>query len=148
MAQSHSSMKTQLPENATLFRAQRAKKEFKVLLVPNYGGNRESLKRHILMINEHGFDVVAMDLKYNDTKLSPYIPLSRDLKLGLRHVWAEQIELVLNAIDSPIVLYSFDLPSASALQAIDRQEGNNILGWITDGGPFLDLAFCLWKDFS
>jgi len=111
-----------------------------VVVVHHYGGNRHSFKRHIEWLNELGFDAVSFDLPYRTfSQMRQGLPISKEWRFGLLHVWSDKIESVLGNISENKFVLSFSLPSESALEAISRRHAVDIKGWICEGGPFLQL---------
>lgn len=107
-----------------------------LVFVPFYGAQRSSLRRHIEWVNELGYHAVIFDLKKESRSLNlseSYFSLQAGF--GMKHVWADQIERVLNAVPGPKVIYAFSNPSASAMEAIVRRHGADICGLICDSGP-------------
>ncbi len=107
-----------------------------IVFVHHYGGNRHSFHRQIEVVNELGFDAVTFDLPASSVNQLPRIPLSREWRFGLRHLWADKIEDVLDTIADEKFVFSFSYGSSAALMAIDRRHAIDIRGWICDGGPF------------
>lgn len=138
-------MSEKLPFDAELMRAKNRRFDETVVFVHHFGGSRRTVLRHMRLVNEFGLDGVRFDLIFNKTRPQKQLPITGDLRFGVRHVWADQIEAILNAIPGKKVLYSFSLPSSSALQAIARRRARDISGLICDGGPFLQLHRCIWN---
>jgi hypothetical protein len=109
-----------------------------VVLVPFFGARRKSLQRHSDFLNELGFDCVDIVLKDSWQEMASNVISSRS-KFGLKHVWADQVEGVLNAIPGNKILFSFSNPSASAIEAIARRHATDVKGLICDGGPSSQL---------
>lgn len=105
-----------------------------VLLVPFFGAKAKQLQKHIDYLNELGYDCFTFVLKDNWRDL-PKNLISTRLQFGLRHVWSDQIEKVLNELKGPKIVYSFSNPSASAIEAIARRSAQDISGLICDSGP-------------
>ncbi|RYZ63870.1 MAG: hypothetical protein EOP05_22895 [Proteobacteria bacterium] len=110
-----------------------------IVFVHHFGGGMRTTLRHLRLVNNLGFDAVRFELAFNSFEARNLLPISADLKIGARHIWMEQIESVLNAIPGKKILYSFSMPSLGALGAIANRHANDITGWVTDGGPFLQL---------
>ncbi len=105
-----------------------------VLLVPFFGARKVSLKKHALFLNHLGFDIVLFDM----------IPVRMDFsmpmvsftgKIGMKHVWADQIEKLLNLIPGKKIVFSFSNPSGSAVEALARRKAYDVTAFICDGGP-------------
>jgi pimeloyl-ACP methyl ester carboxylesterase len=135
----------QLPFDAELSPAATRRYRETVVFVHHFGGSKKSLTRHVNAINQLGFDAVVFNLIFSDTKPKDRLPITADLKFGTRHIWTEQIEAVLNAIPGRKIIYSFSMPSASALAAISRRNAKDVAAWVCDGGPFLSLTRCVWN---
>jgi pimeloyl-ACP methyl ester carboxylesterase len=116
-----------------------------VVFVHHFGGTKKSLARHVSAVNKLGFDAVVFNLIFGDTKPKDCLPITADLKFGTRHVWAEQIEAILNSVPGRKIVFSFSMPSASALAAIAHRSAKDVAAWVCDGGPFLDLPRCVWN---
>lgn len=105
-----------------------------VVFVPFFGGTIKSLRRHIEFVNRLGYDAVFVELRFKYyTKTE--IPLSSEMRWGMKHVWAEQIEKVLNSFAQRKIVYAFSNPSASAIEAVARRKAADICALICDGGP-------------
>ncbi len=110
-----------------------------VVFVHHFGGGLRTTLRHMRLVNNLGFDAVRFELQFNKMELSNLFPITADLKIGARNIWMEQVEAVLNAIPGKKILYSFSMPSLGALGAMANRHAADISGWVTDGGPFLQL---------
>jgi hypothetical protein len=118
-----------------------------VVLVPPYGSNHKAMLKHAQFVNSLGFDAVVFDTTQQNPFLS--LPLiSSNLKVGLRHVWVDEIEQILNHIVEPKFVYSFSSTSDSALEAIARRNSSDVSAWVCDGGPFFQEIKCMWNLFS
>ncbi|HVK61238.1 MAG TPA: alpha/beta hydrolase, partial [Bdellovibrionales bacterium] len=73
------------------------------------------------------------------------LPITGDLKFGARHIWAGQIEAILNAIPGKKILYTFSMPSTAAFEAIANRKAEDISAWVCDGGPFGQILRCTWN---
>ncbi|MCB0368686.1 MAG: hypothetical protein KDD45_04370, partial [Bdellovibrionales bacterium] len=87
-----------------------------IVFVHFYEGSAALIKRHVQLVNSMGFDAVAFDLLPSSSILRN--PLSKRKYLGIKHIWADQIESILNAIPEKKILFSFSNPSASAIEAL------------------------------
>lgn len=105
-----------------------------VVLVPFWGAERKSLKRHIEFLNELGYDCVDITLKDSWSEVATNF-MSSKAQFGLKHVWADQVEATLNEFPGPKIVFAFSNPSASAIEAIARRHATDIKGLICDGGP-------------
>lgn len=123
-----------LPFHGEVHKAQNKKFEPTVILVPFYAANRTSMQRHTEFLNEEGFDVVTFHLMRESRTLSKSIISSNEL-FGLKHIWADQIEAILNAVPGKKIIFAFSNPSASAFEACARRNSTDICGIVCDSGP-------------
>ena len=134
-----------LPFEGELFRAREKKFNETIVFVHHFGGNKRSLLRHIKLVNEFGFDAVAFSLLFAHKMPFRMLPISADLKFGIRYIWTEQVESILNSLPGRKIIYSFSMPSNSAVEAISRRQAEDINALVCDGGPFLELIRCTWN---
>lgn len=115
-------------------------KKFKetVVIVPFFSAKKGQLSRHIEFLNELGYDVVTFNLK-NSIKDTKGTLFSSNLGLGFKHIWADQIEAILNSIAGTKIVFAFSNPSASAIEAIVRRHATDVRGLICDSGPSGDI---------
>ncbi len=123
-----------LPFEGEWFRSRDKKFEEVVLLVPFWGAKKTNLKRHTEFLNRIGFDCVLFNLKDDLREATAHL-LSSKMNFGLKHVWADQIESLLNEIGGTKIVFSFSNPSASAIEAIVRRNASDVRALICDGGP-------------
>ena len=138
-------MKRTFPFDAELMPAKNRRYFETVVLVHHFGGSRRTVLRHARLLNDLGFDCLRFDLIFHHSKPQKNLPITADLKFGVRHVWSDQIESILNALPGRKILYTFSMPSSSAFQAIAKRHGRDVSGIICDGGPFLQMHKCLWN---
>lgn len=119
-----------------------------VVFVHNYGGSKRSVLRHVRMINGFGYDAICFNLDFNSIRPHERLPITGDLRFGARHIWTQQIEAILNATPGPKIVYSFSMPSNSALEAIARRHAEDITAFICDSGPFVHLPRCTWNLYT
>lgn len=140
--------KKTFPFEGEFFLARNKKFEELVFFVHFFDGSKKQLLRHIRLVNELGFDAFAFHLQGNHQDLTSLkIPVSAKNKFGLKHVYADQIEHLLNELPGQKIIYSFSNPSASAIEAMARRQCSDIAGLICDSGPtaeFLPSAFKLY----
>jgi pimeloyl-ACP methyl ester carboxylesterase len=136
-----------LPYNGESYKSRDKKFAETILFVPFYKGHKKSMQRHIQLVNELGFDAVAFDL-YDDLSDLRHAILSAKPKFGLKHVWADQIENMLNFIPGQKIIFSFSNPSASAMEAIARRNGSDVKALVMDSGPTGDLFNSTIKYFK
>jgi pimeloyl-ACP methyl ester carboxylesterase len=125
-------------------------KKFKetIVFVHHLGGSKKLLRRHLDFVNELGFDAVRFMLNPNGHPGKTVLPITGELKFGARHVWAGQIEEILNRIPGKKILYTFSMPSMGAFEAIANRNAKDITGWICDGGPFAQILRCSWNHLT
>lgn len=116
-----------------------------VVFVHHFGGSRRTVLRHARLLNDLGYDCVRFDLIFHKDRPQARLPITGDLKFGIRHVWADQITALLNAINGPKILFSFSMPSSSAFQAVAERASQDVKAIVCDGGPFLQLHKCIWN---
>lgn len=158
------------PYEGRLFKSRKKKFEETVIFVPFFGAVQRELARHVKLVNDLGYDAVTFDLektpaimdfsqgiltpfkKWRELKDNLKIPLNSKMKFGLKHVYADQIENILNLVPGNKIVYSFSNPSASAIEALARRHCVDIAGLICDSGPsgkfvdsFMNLAKIDWK---
>lgn len=104
-----------------------------LVFVPFYGGAQPQLKRHVDFVNALGFDAFTFDL-YSKSILFKY-PMSFDGQVGLKHLYTDQVEKVLNHISGLKIVYAFSNPAASAIEAMSRRSCYEISGLVCDSGP-------------
>jgi len=111
-----------------------------IVFVHHYGGHKHSFKRHMDWVNELGFDAVTFDLPTRSLyEFGKRPPISREWRIGLRHVWADKIEDVLAGLEDSKIMYSFSFSSMAALMAIERRHTLDVKAWACDGGPFKQI---------
>ncbi|MCC6276792.1 MAG: alpha/beta hydrolase [Oligoflexia bacterium] len=112
--------------------APQAKDRPLVLFVHHYGGSRKSMKRHVGLVNELGFDAATFDLTQKF--------------YGTQKRWSLQIDEALNYFpDRKKILFAFSGPSSSSLRSVARRflKGmNDVVGIVCDSGPFMDAWYC------
>lgn len=151
------------PYEGQVYPAKNKKYEELVFFVPFYEGTKPQLQKHIDFVNELGFDAFAFHLSkdplaqlsekdmssiarsllkgvrglFTKEKMSFSLPslISSTGEFGLRHIYADQIELLLNAFSQPKIVYSFSNPSHSAIKALSRRQCSDIKALICDSGP-------------
>lgn len=105
-----------------------------ILFIPFYGGKKPQIRRHVEMVNEFGFD--AVDVEMDTSVLNfPNRIMSPQKGLGYKHVWADQVEQLLNEIPGRKIVFAFSNPSSGAIEAIGRRRAVDITALICDGGP-------------
>jgi hypothetical protein len=102
-----------------------------IVFVPFYKAKRPQLSRHRDLARDLGFDCVLFDLK-DEISLKM---ISAQKGFGLKHVWADQVEKILNEVPGRKIVYAFSNPSSSAIEAIVRRNASDIAGLVCDSGP-------------
>ncbi len=145
--QLHEKLECDLPGKGRWHHCNDRKFQEVIVFVHHYGGKQRSLARHVGLIKQLGYNCVTFDLS-QDFFSKPTVPVSRMIKFGQRHVWADEIENILNIVPGNKIVFSFSSPSASAIEAIARRRAVDIKGLICDGGPFLGRWTAYWRYFS
>lgn len=109
--------------------------EITVVFVPFFGGRKPSLNRHLALVESLGFKSRFVELEFSPLKLFAKPFSSRTFDFGMKAIWADKIEAVLNEIPGKKIIFAFSNPSSAAIEAIARRGGHDILGLICDGGP-------------
>ena len=140
-------MEDELPFDAAFDRAANRRFRETAVFVHHFGGDRRSTLRHARALNEIGFDCVRFTLPQSREAGAALArsPLAAawEGRGGLRHAWTERTRRILDAVPGPKIVYSFSMPSASALQAVAERDARDVSAMICDGGPFLRLATCV-----
>lgn len=136
-----------LPYSAEWFKAEKKKFAETVLLVPFFEGKIPALRRHVEFLNELGFDCVAFEL-HDQIALDGRNIFSSDFSFGMKHVWSDQIERMLNEIPGKKIVFSFSNPSASAIEAIARRHAQDVTCLVCDSGPSGDFVKSLVNFFT
>ncbi|MGZ3797988.1 MAG: hypothetical protein ACXVB1_16575, partial [Pseudobdellovibrionaceae bacterium] len=63
------------------------------------------------------------------------LPISSQMKFGLKHVYADQIENMLNLIPGKKIVFAFSNPGGAAIEALARRRCADVTGAIFDSGP-------------
>lgn len=155
-----------LPYEGRLFRSRNKKFEETILFVPFFGAVQRELARHVKFVMDLGFDAVTFDLEktpalmdFSEGLFTPLknwkeltsvlkIPISSRNKFGIKHIYADQIENMLNLIPGKKIVYSFSNPSGAAIEALARRKCSDVVGLLCDSGPsgkFIDSFFNLAK---
>ncbi len=142
---SNNLMGSKLPHEGEWNLATNKKYAETIIFVHHFGGSKRTLLRHARLLNELGYDCVRFNLKYNMTETPQKISLSGDFKLGLRRIWADQTQDILNLVPGAKIVFSFSMPGAAAIEAISRRGAHEIKGLICDSGPFLQIVEATWR---
>jgi hypothetical protein len=116
-----------------------------IFFVHFYEGSKRELIRHIKMVNELGFDAFAFQLNGTAKDLFKRLPITADGAMGVKHVYAAQIEKLLNAIPGNKIVYAFSNPSASAIEAMAKRHCVDTVALICDSGPTARFLPSVWK---
>ncbi|UXR65385.1 alpha/beta hydrolase [Bdellovibrio bacteriovorus] len=138
----------ELPFDGEFFFAREKKFEELIFFVHFFEGSKRQLLRHIKLVNSWGFDAFAFQLQGDHKDLrSLKLPISAKGGFGLKHVYADQIETLLNLIPGKKIIFSFSNPSASAIEAMARRNCTDTVALVCDSGPsghFLPSAYNLY----
>lgn len=141
--------KQELPFDGEFFLARNKKYEELIFFVHFYEGTKKQLLRHIKLVNSLGFDAFAFHLKGSHKDLlSLNLPISAKGSFGTKHIYADQIETLLNLIPGKKIIFSFSNPTAAAIEAMARRHCSDTLALICDSGPtarFIPSAYNLYK---
>lgn len=121
------------PFDGEFFRAPERRHRAVVFFVHFYLGHKRQLRRHIQLVNDLGFDAFAFHLRPPSTILHP--PVARRGRFGLKHVYADQISLLLDRIEGPKIVFSFSNPTAAAIEALAERGCRDVVALVADSGP-------------
>lgn len=126
----------EFPFNGEFYLARNKKYQELIFFVHFYEGNKKQLLRHIKLVNSWGFDAFAFDLTGTlKSVLHLEFPLSPRGRFGTKHIYADQIEALLNKIPGNKIIFSFSNPSASAMEAMARRNCSDTVAMVCDSGP-------------
>lgn len=138
----------ELPFDGEFFLAREKKFEELIFFVHFFEGSKKHLLRHIKLVNSWGFDAFVFQLQGDHKDLrSLKLPISAKGGFGLKHIYADQIESLLNLIPGKKIIFSFSNPSASAIEAMARRSCSDTVALVCDSGPsgrFLPSAYNLY----
>ena len=124
------------PFEGQLFLAPEKKYKEIIFFVHFYGGQKKKLRRHIQFVNDLGFDAFAFNLYRTKISFKLWqIPIAPNGRLGLKHVYSQQIDQLLNLIPEKKILYTFSNPSASGIESMARRFCQDSVAVICDSGP-------------
>ncbi|HEY8271869.1 MAG TPA: hypothetical protein VIG33_13340 [Pseudobdellovibrionaceae bacterium] len=147
-----------LPYKGRLFKARKKKYNETVLFVPFYEATQRELARHVKFVCDLGYDAVLFDLQkppeilnFSEGILTPLkkwkellmpfeVPINSQMKFGLKHVYADQIENMLNHIPGKKILFAFSNPGGAAIEALARRKCADVTGVIFDSGPSMKFV--------
>lgn len=146
---SSSKSSSAFPFSGELFPARTKKFQELIFFVHFYDGSKKQILRHIRLANSLGFDAFAFHLEgHHQDFFKLKWPLSPTGNFGVKHVFADQIESLLNLLPQKKIVFSFSNPSAAAIEAIARRNAFDIKALICDSGPshrFLVSAINLYQ---
>lgn len=142
-----STLKSHYPFDGELHPAPKKLFQETILLVPFYGAKKRALDRHVQFLNNLGYDVVNFAIHKESRNIKQKLISSTEL-LGIKHIWADQIEALLNSIPGKKIIFSFSNPSASAFEALARRHAVDVTGLICDSGPSGDLLHSMVNYFT
>lgn len=105
-----------------------------IIMVPFFGSKPIQLQRHTKFLESLGYQVTLVTLTY---KWKPH--LNSRYEFGMKGLWADQIEQVLNKVPGNKIIFSFSNPGAAAIAAIVRRRASDIKALICDSGPSGDF---------
>jgi hypothetical protein len=139
-----------LPFNGEFFFSKSKRYNETVFFVHFYDGSKRQLLRHIKLVNELGFDAFAFNLKGTHAELKKFeLPVSPQGKFGTKHIYADQIERMLNEVPGSKIVFAFSNPSAAAIEAMARRHCSDTVALICDSGPtarFMPSAYQLFDE--
>jgi hypothetical protein len=132
-----------LPFEGELILPEKQKYQETIIFVHFYGGKKENLKRHVKFVNELGYKAVIFNLSpFQPLKYLINPPISSVGRFGLRHIWADEIEQLINLVPGTKIFYSFSSPTSAVIETIARRYAADIKGLIGDYRPFVHLWEC------
>lgn len=114
-----------------------------VIFTHHYGGSEKTVRRHVALVNELGFDAVTFNFSWHGDHPRPIFPFY------LRNRWAREFGRVIDQIDGEKIIYSFSAVAASPVKwlAGRYKKGNfDVVGYIFDSGPFRNGWRC-WNNY-
>lgn len=136
-----------LPYQGEYLAAENKKSSAVILFVHFYGGTKKSMRRHAEFVNELGFDAVIFNLEKEQFNFKSQM-ISSKLNFGMKHIWADQIENMMNQFSEDKIIFAFSNPSASAIEAIARRGAADIKALICDGGPSGEIWSSIYNFFT
>ncbi len=133
-----------LPSQGKYHRSKKRGFEPVIVFVHFFGGSQRNMYKHVQWMNELGFDAVTFNLSFSQKTWIAKCPMALNRRFGLKYVWADEIENVLNCIRGPLIVYAFSGPAACTIDVISRSK-NKVQGLICDSGPFLQTLKCNWN---
>ncbi len=134
-----------LPHKGSWHYAQNQKFKETIVFVHYFGGSPKSMRRHVQMVNEMGYNAVTFQLVFNELKFPVSLPISSKMEFGIFSIWRDQIESILNAVSGPKIVYSFSNPCVSSLYAISDRNGSDVSACICDSGPAKNILKSWWN---
>lgn len=128
--------KQEFPFDGEFFLSNNKKFEELIFFVHFYEGSKKHILRHFRLVNKLGFDAFAFHLKGTHRDLASFkLPISAKGAFGAKHIYADQIETLLNLIPGNKIIFSFSNPSAAAIEAMARRHCSDTIALICDSGP-------------
>lgn len=121
------------PDHGELFPSKNKKFQELIFFVPYFEGSKKSLKKHIELVNDLGFD--AFIFKAHDHFSLFDLPITSELNFGIQHQITSQIENLLNLLDRKKIIFAFSGLANTAIEAIANRNANDIQALICDSGP-------------
>jgi pimeloyl-ACP methyl ester carboxylesterase len=118
-----------------------------IVFIHNFGGTHATTRRYQEMVGTMGFDSFSFTLGLCSIPLSAR-QKREALRVGMIEHWTKELEIVLEALDGPKIMYTFSFPSVTVPALLYRSQRRDVLGWVCDGGPFLNLWQNLWNFYS
>lgn len=119
-----------------LFLSRKKKYEELIFFVSFYGGVKKQLLRHIRFVNQLGYDAFTFDLQGSHRDwINLKAPISSRGHFGVKHLYADQIEKLLNDLPGKKIIFSFSNPCGSAFEAMARRKCSDTPAMICDSGP-------------
>lgn len=120
-----------------------------IVFTHHWGGQKNSPRAHMDYVASLGFRSISFSQSFHSPKsLRPRVDLLPQAFGGLRHVWAQELSEILDLTEGDKILFSFSMPSGSALMSLGDRNAKDIKAWICDGGPFLKPHTCYWNYFK
>lgn len=138
------------PDEGELFLSPQKKSDTLIFFVHHFQGHKKTLRRHVQLVNEMGFDAYVFNLKDNpkDHYFVPYSHISK--KFGMKHALADQIEVHFNLLTNykTKIIYAFSNVTGCCIEFMARHftEGkNDILAMVCDSGPGKNFVYSAFQ---
>ncbi len=127
-------MKQEYSFDGVYFPSSAPKSKIVVVFVHQWGGSVRGMVRHIHLVNALGFNAFAFQLLHFEIPPATSL-ISSSNHLGIKHIYADQVEKVLNEINADKIVFGFSNPAGSAIEAVARRGAADIKALICDSGP-------------